>query len=356
MRIVFVMRPDYLSNMGGDTVQMLKTKEYLEKYEDVQVDIISKPEELDSQYDILHIFNLQNSGFAHSMLNTAKQLGIKVVLSPIIWRFGDSGYVNKLMRLTHSMNFVRKFQPTSKIFEFISIKKNRNIKEYILKNCDIVLPNSDEEGNILRDQYGIDFNEMVVPNCIDINLAEENLDISIPMNFVLQVGRVEPTKNQLSLLQAMMKHKDIPLFFIGKQNKRKKFYINQLKELAAIRGNTFFIEELPQSQLAQYYKAAKVHVLPSFRESPGLVTLEALFYGCNIVVSDDRFCPIKYYRFDRLGYICNPYSVESIEKAVVKAYRDKTVNVDNDYFDFFSYYNAAKITRQAYLRILGNAQ
>ena len=355
MRIVFGMRPDYLSNMGGDTVQMLKTKEYLEKYEDVQVDIISKPEELDSQYDILHIFNLQNSGFAHSMLNTAKQLGIKVVLSPIIWRFGDSGYVNKLMRLTHSMNFVRKFQPTSKIFEFISIKKNRNIKEYILKNCDIVLPNSDEEGNILRNQYGIDFNEMVVPNCIDINLAEENQDISIPMNFVLQVGRVEPTKNQLSLLQAMMKHKDIP-FFIGKQNKRKKFYIDQLKELAAIRGNTFFIEELPQSQLAQYYKAAKVHVLPSFRESPGLVTLEALFYGCNIVVSDDRFCPIKYYRFDRLGYICDPYSVESIEKAVVKAYRDKTVNVDNDYFDFFSYYNAAKITRQAYLRILGNAQ
>ena len=356
MRIVFGMRPDYLSNMGGDTVQMLKTKEYLEKYEDVQVDIISKPEELDSQYDILHIFNLQNSGFAHSMLNTAKQLGIKVVLSPIIWRFGDSGYVNKLMRLTHSMNFVRKFQTTSKIFEFISIKKNRNIKEYILKNCDIVLPNSDEEGNILRDQYGIDFNEMVVPNCIDINLAEENQDISIPMNFVLQVGRVEPTKNQLSLLQAMMKHKDIPLFFIGKQNKRKKFYIDQLKELAAIRGNTFFIEELPQSQLAQYYKAAKVHVLPSFRESPGLVTLEALFYGCNIVVSDDRFCPIKYYRFDRLGYICDPYSVESIEKAVVRAYRDKTVNVDNDYFDFFSYYNAAKITRQDNLRILGNAQ
>ena len=74
------------------------------------------------------------------------------------------------------------------------------------------------------------------------------------------------------------------------------------------------------------------------------------------MVSDDRFCPIKYYRFDRLGYICDPYSVESIEKAVVKAYRDKTVNVDNDYFDFFSYYNAAKITRQAYLRILGNAQ
>lgn len=356
MRIVFGMRPDYLSNMGGDTVQMLKTKEYLENYDDIQIDIISKPEELDRQYDILHIFNLQNSDFAYAMLNTAKQLGIKIVLSPIIWRFGDSGYVNKMMRLTHSMNFVRKFQPVSKLFEFVSIKKNQKAKEYILKNCDIILPNSDEEGNILREQYGIEFNEIVVPNCIDVNLAEENQDISMPQDFVLQVGRVEPTKNQLSLLQAMMKHKDIPLVFIGKQNKRKKFYIDQLKGLAAIRGNTFFIEELPQSKLAQYYKAAKVHVLPSFRESPGLVTLEALFYGCNIVVSDDRFCPINYYRFDELGYICNPYSVESVENAVIRAYKDKPINVGKDYFDFFSYCNAARITRQAYLEIMGIPQ
>lgn len=352
MRIVFGIRPDYMTNRGGDTFQMLKTKLYLEQYDDTLVDVISSPDELDSRCDILHIFNMQNCDFAYSMIQSAKMKGIKVVLSPIVWRFGNAGYVNKVMRLTHSMSAVRTFQFANRFFESLSINRNRNAKKYILQNCDIVLPNSNEEGDILREQYGVSFNEMVVPNCIDIKLMEEHQDINIPEDFVLQVGRIEPTKNQLSLLQAMMEHKDIPLIFIGKQNKRKKFYIDELKKLAAIRGNTFFIEELPQTQLAQYYKAAKVHVLPSFRESPGLVTLEALFYGCNIVVSDDRFCPVKYYRFDKLGYVCDPYSLESIEEAVISAYRDKTVSVGKDYFDFFSYRNAAKITRQAYLQVI----
>ena len=354
MRIIFGMRPDYLTNKGGDTFQMLKTKEYLEQYDEMFIDVISSPDELDSRCDILHVFNLQNCDFTYSMIKAARMKGVKVVLSPIVWRFGHASYVNKVMRLTRSMNVVRIFRPVNKIFESISINKHRNAKKYILQNCDIVLPNSNEEGEILREQYGINFDEMVVPNCIDINLKEEQQDINIPDKCVLQVGRIEPTKNQLSLLQAMMRHEDIPVVFIGKQNKRKKFYLDELKKLAAIRGNTFFIEELPQTHLAQYYKTAKVHVLPSFRESPGLVTLEALFYGCNIVVSDDRFCPVKYYRFDEFGYICDPYSADSIEEAVISAYRDTTVSVGNEYFDFFSYERAARITREAYLKVLGH--
>lgn len=355
MRIAFGMRPDYLTNRGGDTFQVLKTKEYLEQYNEILVDVISSPDELDSKYDVLHIFNLQNCNFAYSMMQAAKAKGIKVVLSPIVWRFGHANYVNKLMRLTHSLSVVKALQPANVLFERFSVHKRKGTKQYILEHCDMVLPNSDEEGEILREQYGIDFHEMVVPNCIDVHLSEEHQDIQLPGNFVLQVGRIEPTKNQLCLLLAMMEHKEIPLVFVGKQNKIKKYYVDKLKKLAAIRGNTFFIEELPQTQLAQYYKAAKVHALPSFRESPGLVTLEALFYGCNIVVSDERFCPVRYYKFDQLGYICDPYSAKSIEEAVMHAYQDKKVYVGKDYFDFFSYQNAAKITREAYQKLLGLA-
>lgn len=352
MRIVFGMRPDYLVNRGGDTFQMLKTKEYLEQYNETFVEIISSPDELDSKYDVLHIFNLQNCDFAYSMIQAAEEKGIKIVLSPIVWRFGHSSYANKLMRLTNSTSIVKMLQPLNALFGCLSVYKRKKKKQYILKCCDMVLPNSDEEGEILREQYGINFQEMVVPNCIDVHLNEENQDMQLPEKFVLQVGRIEPTKNQLGLLQAMMDHKEIPLVFIGKQNKIKKFYVDKLKKLAAVRGNTFFIEELPQTQLAQYYKAAKVHVLPSFRESPGLVTLEALFYGCNIVVSDERFCPVRYYKFDQLGYICDPYSKKSIEDAVMHAYRDEKVCVGKDYFDFFSYQNAAKITREAYQKVM----
>lgn len=122
--------------------------------------------------------------------------------------------------------------------------------------------------------------------------------------------------------------------------------------MAIQRGNTYLINELPQNQLAGYYKAAKVHVLPSFRESPGLVTLEALFYGCNIVTSNEKFCPIKYYQFDKFGYTCSPYSLKSIQRAVVSAYKGSKVKIPRNYFEFFSYQNAAKVTRNAYLELM----
>lgn len=353
MLISFAIRPDYLTNRGGDTFQLLKTIEYLEKYEDVECSVITSPAELSSNVDVLHIFNLQNTKMAYNMVKAAKTLsGIKIVLSPIIWRFGDAGYVNKVMRLTRSMGVVRKFQSASLLFEKYSVSRLGEMKRYILENVDLVIPNSDEEGDILKNQYGIKFKQVVVPNCVDIKIQETPKPLNIPSDFVLEVGRIEPTKNQLSLLEALMDYREIPLVFVGKQNDRKKFYVELIKRLAIKRGNTYLINELPQNQLAAYYKAAKVHVLPSFRESPGLVTLEALFYGCNIVTSDERYCPIKYYQFDKLGYTCDPYSLKSIQKAVISAYDGNRVKIPDNYFEFFSYQNAAKITRNAYLEML----
>jgi glycosyltransferase involved in cell wall biosynthesis len=266
------------------------------------------------------------------------------------------------MRLFHNISFVREARLLSHLFEYCYVIKSYKFDRYILSNIDLILPNSHEEGEILKQKYKSKAKEFDIPNCIDLHiddLAQGNgipLSNDIPENCVLQVGRIEPTKNQLSLLQAMMKHSDIPLVFVGKQNKRKQYYIDQLKKLASKRGNTFFIEELSQEQLIPYYRSAKVHALPSFRESPGLVSLEALYYHCNIVVSESKYCPINYYKFDKLGYICNPYSVASIEKAVMQAYNNRPITISDDYFTFFNYQNAAKLTRDAYLLTLNQIQ
>ena len=75
MNIAFGIRPDYLTNRGGDTYQMLKTKEYLERFEDMNIQIITRSEELKDGFDILHIFNMQNPDFAYEMLKKAKNLG-----------------------------------------------------------------------------------------------------------------------------------------------------------------------------------------------------------------------------------------------------------------------------------------
>ncbi len=62
---------------------------------------------------------------------------------------------------------------------------------------------------------------------------------------------------------------------------------------------------------------AKVNVLTSWIETPGLVSLEAAYASCNIVVSDKG--SVKEY-FGNYAYYCNPADSNSIKKAVLKAF------------------------------------
>lgn len=353
MKVAFGIRPDYLTNMGGDTIQFLKTKEYLEKDLELDVVIVNEVEDLEKEkFDLLHIFNLQTTEFTLKMVNAAKSKNLTIVLSPIFWHFGDARYVNRMSRLTCNFNLIAGLKGISRISEKLSIRNGFSERKYILEKCDAILPNSYEEGEIVKKIYNVNMPSYVVPNCVDINMtAQEGKQDLLQSDIVLEVGRIEPTKNQLGVLLALMDHKEIPLYFVGKQNPVKKHYINYLKKLAAKRGNTFFVNNIPQEKLISYYKAAKVHVLPSFRESPGLATLEAMYYKANVVVSDSQYCPISYYKLDEFGYVCDPFSIKSIETAIMNAYEDDLNEIPNDYFEFIHYRNAAKMTYNAYNKV-----
>lgn len=353
MKVAFAIRTNYLEVKGGDTFQLLKTKEYLERDWNCDVTVVTSPEELQhNSYELMHVFNLQTTDFTLKMVRAAKENGIKVFLSPIMWHFGDSRYVNRASRLTCNFNVISSFKFISTISEKLSIREGYAQRKEIIDNCNAILPNSVEEGEIVNTVFHSAVPVFVVPNCVDLGLKQSEADISLPKNIILEVGRIEPTKNQLVVILALMKHRDIPLYFVGQQNPIKQHYIDYVKTLAAVRGNTYFVEDVPQADLIAYYKAAKVHVLPSFRESPGLVTLEAMYYDTNVVVSSKNYCPISYYQLDKYGYVCNPFSKISVEKAIMSAYKEEIKKAPDEYFNFIHYKNAAKLTYKAYLTVL----
>ena len=68
--------------------------------------------------------------------------------------------------------------------------------------------------------------------------------------------------------------------------------------------------------LRSAYAAARVHALPSWIETCGLVSLEAALAGCNVVVSTAGH-ELEYFR--DLAYYCDPANPASIRRAVVQA-------------------------------------
>lgn len=360
-----------LTQQGGDTVQMLKTKEFLERKYKINAKLLLDHDSIlrDKETQILHIFNLRDVDQLLKLIEAGRKAGKKVVLSSIYWDLSHAYYINflvKFFKLFKSYPFNKELlyfkdsalKLITLIAPLIGKKSTLGTRTYLekrkeaLAKSDVILPNSQEELSILCREFssGLAKKAFVVPNAVDLGDSDEadNIDVK---DFVLQIGRIEPMKNQLNVVKAVYDKPEIPIIFIGRINDNT--YYEVVQKLSLKRGNVFFIEEMPHNKIIAYYKKAKVHVLPSFIETTGLVSLEALLCGCEIVVSTGEYCPVSYYEFDKYGHLCNPYDYLSIKTAILEAYSSpkNVISQNTDYKHKFSYENVADLTYQAYVGI-----
>jgi glycosyltransferase involved in cell wall biosynthesis len=369
MKIAFCNRPNYDNPLGGDAIQMLKTKEYLEKEYKIKIDIITNPKDITNEYDIVHVFNYLTYKTSKKFISKAKKNKLKVITSPIFWdySYAATGFLNRIMGYPdfvseERINFQRNI---AKIIGFVSPKPTglsflfRKCAQWMFDNSDIVLPNSCEESELLlewikrkkdKNKVSIVVNAAVIAlnSTSDNNYTEDSFceKYNIPHKYILQVGRIEYCKNQLNLIAALQDVPEIPIVFIGQ--KKDKKYFKKLQNLANNRGNVYFIEFVQHNEIEYFYQYANLHVLLSLRESPGLVNIEALVNKCPIVISDKRFIPIKTY-FPHQPYIVNPFDRKKLKETILLAYKERNIGLFET--DKFKWEVAAKQTFDAYKRI-----
>jgi glycosyltransferase involved in cell wall biosynthesis len=169
---------------------------------------------------------------------------------------------------------------------------------------------------------------------------------------ILSVGRIEGLKNQLNVIKAII-NTNYQLTIIGKPSLNQKSYYEECLRVAEGHGNIHFIEkQLKHHELVTIYKAARVHVLASWFETTGLVSLEAAMMDCNIVLT--RKGDTEEY-FQDMAYYCDPDDILSIKYAITQAFtnpidpRLKEVISEN-----FTWSNAARQTFNAYRSVLGD--
>lgn len=334
MKILMVNRADALNNYGGDTTQMLETQNELQKMgQDVDVVLGSQSIDKYKNYDIIHLFNLQTAAFTYNEALKVRKAKKPLVLSTIWWDFYED-YVESMRNLSYSkMDLLRErlilnaFKLNLRLFVYPKQKR-------ILKMVDLILPNSNAEVEILR-QFFRDLDETkvkVVQNGVsrqfllekDYELPDELKELNINSGgYALQVGRIETGKNVLSTIKAC-KELNIPLVLIGKEGENKYFkryfsrYIEKCKMEAG--EETHFLGPKNINNIIPFYKHAKIHVLPSIRETPGLTSLEAGTFGCNIVTT--KIGSTKEY-FEDLAFYCDPNDYDSIKGAIMSAWEFK---------------------------------
>ncbi|EGR0190253.1 glycosyltransferase family 4 protein [Vibrio cholerae] len=329
MRVLFVTRPTVFSGPGGDTVQLLKTKTYLERL-GVEIDIATSSEPIVDGYDIIHFFNLRNPQDILSTVRLAKLKGIPSVLSTIWGSYNEcdrktrkgfqgwiannvSEYFLEYLKTAARIVFNKNFHKG--MLSYL-IKGHYNSQREIAHSVNVLLPNSPTElERVVSDMKLKNYKGLWVANAVDVGVFNMDKDSTGKYKHLdgclLSAARVEIRKCQLDLIKAV---KGLPytLVIVGKPSPNSQDYYDEcLKEAG---DNVIFINHVEQDELAELYKVAKAHALISWMETPGLSSLEAAMMECNLLVTNRG--DTEFYFEDYAEY-CEPGDIESIRKGVI---------------------------------------
>ena len=446
MKILFQSRIDLFTRRGGDTVQMEKTaKELCKLGIEVEIDCSANPDL--SGYDLVHLFNIDWPAQVYLQAKNAKRQGKPIVFSPIHHSYREIERYEKESRfgLRRVVNLVFKSREGREKFkDFCRIladpkkapsvltgfrKGILNEQRELLEMADLVLVQTDAEVEDVEFDFGCrdafvkrlpldsavpaaDSPEpdsrlrqetgsfLKIVNGADPRFAEAEPDWFVEKydlrDFVLCVGRIEPRKNQLAVIEAVgglrkpgsgsspelvsfsgsegkesdsLRRKEsdsgefglfssassfpcraAKLLFVGRISWRHPEYALRFEHLVRKHDWIYHIPQIPYEKMGSCYAAAKVHVLASWFETTGLTSLEAGLVGANVVAAGKQ---AREYLGDFAEY-CDPGDAGSIAAAIQRAWEKPLDPAFKQHIlENFTWMEVARQTLSCYWEVLG---
>jgi len=336
--------------LGGHVVQLERTAQAL-RVAGLEVDTSysSSPEVAD--VDLVHGFGLRAAD-----IRRWHRRGIPVALSTIYWdrdyrtTMADRSFTARAVagRGVRAGRFARAALRGRGTLLDASIRfaADETVSYAAFESADLLLPNAEGEGASLVADFGVTTPIVAVPNGVD---PDSFSDPGLPFEereFVLYVGRVEPHKNQLGLINAL-RGSGFPLMIAGHEHPDHAAYVRACRK-AGEGWVDFHLSptSFGPDELADLYRRARVHVVSSWFETTGLVSLEAALSGCSIATTD-RGHAGEY--FDRYAWYLDPDVDDSILRAVRSAWdHPPSDELRRRILDRYTWSHVAEATLAAY--------
>lgn len=287
-------------------------------------------------FDILHVFKLDIENI--TLIRTAKSLGKKVVLSPILNTINgkriDFYFLLRKLPIATTYRILFEIIELSDMFVVeTEMEKRFLIRHFKAKESKILVV-----GNGARDY------STTSKKIFDI--------IGNDKKYVLQVGRFDENKNQLRVIQAL-KETNINVVFIGGPDINNTLYYDKCIAEAEGYRNIYFLGWIKNSDplLASAYANAKVIVCASFSETFGLTIIEGAIAGALPVLSKKLAILEDEHFKDCITF--DPSNNESIRNSIITG-----MNITNDerfsekIKSDFSWDNIAKMHIELYMKML----
>lgn len=354
LRVLFIARSTLFSQPGGDTIQVEETAYFLQRLGH-EVDIKLRGHGIDvEQYDIVHFFNLFRPADILPYLRKIKKLVVTAIY--VDYTEYDSQHRDLLFKMAHKLfgkfgpeylktlaRFYRNNERTG-LYYFLNGQEKAIAK--VLAHASHIITSSEQEWQAICSDF---------PQAGDIDhscvrLGSEHFTVSkkpaTEREGIICAARVEGIKNQLNLIRAIKKLPQLKLKLFGKPAANQKDYFQ--KCMAEAGEQVEYEGQANKQQLADAFASARVHAMPSFYETTGLSTLEALKSGCQVVISNRGG---QKEIFENVAFFCEPTDPASIASAIEKAYAAKGNHQDWVKRNF-SWKLAAEKTAYIYTKLL----
>lgn len=305
---------------GGHRVQMQRTAAALREL-GVDVDEHLGPEHPEGTWDVVHGFQLGPREVA-----AMRSRGVPVVMSTIYWgltytagnRTDHFDLRDQLGRGRRGLRYLRASVRGRDHLTRLALDEAHEEFDRVRawSMADLLLPNAEGEARHVRDDLGVLTECLVVPNAIDVDLFSPGAGRARPAGSVLCVGRIEPHKNQLGTIRALGDAPGMTLTVVGPPHPHHPRYHEECRSAAAATSNVTLLPGVDHADLPDLYARHHTHVLASWYETTGLVSLEAAASGCTVVTTDRGHA--REYFGDDAGY-CDPADPTSIRTAVDRA-------------------------------------
>lgn len=152
----------------------------------------------------------------------------------------------------------------------------------------------------------------------------------IRSRYILSVGTIQPRKNYVRLIEAFSRllkenkgNDGLELVIVGKKG---WLYEETLEtpEKFGVKDRVKFLDFVPDSDLPALYTHAHCFALPSLYEGFGLPVLEAMAYGCPVVISDSSSLPEI---AGKAGIYVQPDDVTSITQGLMTALSERNQKI-----------------------------
>ncbi len=321
LRILMQNRATTFSARGGDTVVLERLRDGLiERGCQVTVDVTGQADP--RQFDLVHLFNFATPDVTRARAEVAVQAGVPFVVTTLYEEVPEFHNQSQAIA-TRLKEYVERqqnqdFWRTYKIDLSRVPRAPRFDNEWVASRAAALFANGESEKLAIQR----DFPRATVPTVVTLGHEvgpRVSADAFVKQygvkDFVLCVGRFESRKNQLMVLKAL-ENSDLTVVFAGGGFTYQPDYTEAVRSFKR-KGRTIVLDRLSPEMLASAYAACRVHVLASWFELPGLVSLEAASYGKNIVATRTGTTA------DYLGataFYCSPWDEDSIESAITAAY------------------------------------